>query len=121
MKSVHQGYEISDEAWELLAPELPGQRGQWGRVAKDSRRSINGVLWILGNGAHWRDLPARCGSWTRTYRCFRRWQKNGVWNDVYGFLVNRPEFAWLEECGACQAILHAGEDAEILPGQTDGS
>lgn len=121
MRSVQQGYEISDEAWELLAPELPGQRGQWGRVAKDNRQFINGVLWILGNGAHWRALPARYGSWTRTYRRFRRWQENGVWTGVYAFLVRRPEFAWLEGCSACQDILHDGEESEIPLSQTDGS
>lgn len=28
---------ISDEAWALLEPILPSQRGQWGGIAKDNR------------------------------------------------------------------------------------
>ena len=31
--------DISDEAWALLEPILPGQRGQWGGIAKDNRYS----------------------------------------------------------------------------------
>ena len=36
-KSPHR-HDISDEIWRNLAPYLPGQVGQWGRVAK---RKIN--------------------------------------------------------------------------------
>ena len=41
----------------LLEPHLPGQEGQWGGVAEDNRRFLNGVFWILRTGAPWRDLP----------------------------------------------------------------
>jgi len=55
-KSQHR-HDISDKAWAILEPMLPGQRGQWGGIAEDNRRFINGVFWILRTGAPWRDLP----------------------------------------------------------------
>ena len=49
-KSQHR-HDISDKAWAILEPMLPGQRGQWGGIAEDNRRFINGVFWILRTGA----------------------------------------------------------------------
>ena len=60
MKNEQQRHDISDAVWSLLEPHLPGQRGQWGGIAQDNRRFINGVFWILRTGAPWRDLPPFC-------------------------------------------------------------
>ena len=51
-KSQHR-HDISDKAWAILEPMLPGQRGQWGGIAEDNRRFINGVFWIIRTGAPW--------------------------------------------------------------------
>ena len=37
MTASHRRHNISDEAWALLAPHLPGRTGVWGGVAKDNR------------------------------------------------------------------------------------
>ena len=63
MKNEQQRHDISDAVWSLLEPHLPGQRGQWGGIAQDNRRFINGVFWILRTGAPWRDLPPFYGKW----------------------------------------------------------
>lgn len=65
-------HDISDEQWEFLKPILPGQRGQWGGIAKDNRRFINAVFWILRTGAPWRDLPSDYGNWNSTHRRYLR-------------------------------------------------
>ena len=62
MKNEQQRHDISDAVWSLLEPHLPGQRGQWGGIAQDNRRFINGVFWILRTGAPWRDLPRSTGN-----------------------------------------------------------
>ena len=51
MSKEQQRHDISDKVWNLLEPHLPGQRGQWGGIAQDNRRFINGVFWILRTGA----------------------------------------------------------------------
>lgn len=62
MKNEQQRHDISDAVWSLLEPHLPGQRGQWGGIAQDNRRFINGVFWVLRTGAPWRDLPPFYGN-----------------------------------------------------------
>ena len=56
MEKTQHRHDISDKAWAILEPMLPGQRGQWGGIAEDNRRFINEVFWILRTGAPWRDL-----------------------------------------------------------------
>ncbi|MCL2281116.1 MAG: IS5/IS1182 family transposase, partial [Dehalococcoidia bacterium] len=41
MKKAMHRHDISDKAWALMAPHLPGQAGQWGGIAIDNRRFIN--------------------------------------------------------------------------------
>ena len=66
MKEDYRRHDISDRAWALLEPHLPGRRGAWGRAAQDNRRFINAVIWILRTGAPWRDLPPEYGDWKNT-------------------------------------------------------
>lgn len=43
---------------------------------------LNGIFWILGTGAPWRDLPDRYGPWQTVYDHFRKWRKCGVFNRI---------------------------------------
>lgn len=95
MKEDYRRHDISDRAWKLLEPHLPGRRGAWGRVAKDNRKFINAVVWILRTGAPWRDLPPDYGDWKNTHRRFCRWRDSGVWEKLFKLFVQDPDFEWL--------------------------
>ncbi|PHM65831.1 transposase [Xenorhabdus kozodoii] len=92
---AHRRHDISDRAWNLLEPHLPGRQGAWGRVAEDNRRFINGVFWILRTGAPWRDLHPDYGDWKNTHRRFCRWRDKGIWEKLLEQLINDPDFEWL--------------------------
>lgn len=92
---TYQRHDISDRVWELLKPNLPGQKGGWGRVAHDNRRFINAVFWILRTGAPWRDLPSDYGHWKNVHRRFCRWRDSGAWEALLEKLVNDPDYEWL--------------------------
>ena len=91
----YRRHDISDRAWSLLEPHLPGQCGAWGRVAKDNRKFINAVVWILRTGAPWRDLPPYYGDWKNTHRRFCRWREKGIWEKLFNLFVQNPDFEWL--------------------------
>ena len=88
-------HDLSDHAWSLLEPRLPGRKGAWGGVAQDNRRFLNAVLWILRTGAPWRDLPPQYGDWKNTHRRFCRWRDKGVWEKLLEQFINEPDFEWL--------------------------
>jgi transposase len=95
MKKTYRRHDITDAAWKKLSPHLPGQVGQWGRVAKDNRNFINAVFWILRTGAPWRDLPPDYGKWGTINQRFNRWRANGTWEKLMNLLVNEPDYEWL--------------------------
>ncbi|MEH0835374.1 IS5 family transposase [Pectobacterium cacticida] len=82
-------YDFPDEAWTLISPMLPPERGssKGGRPYFAHRRVMNGIFWVLCSGAPWRDLPERYGHWKTIYNRFNRWSKTGVMNSIFNKLL----------------------------------
>jgi len=95
VRDTHRRHDISDQAWNLLEPHLPGQVGQWGGIAKDNRQFINAVFWILRTGSPWRDLPPDYGNWNTVQRRFCRWRDKGIWENLLEQVIDDPDFEWL--------------------------
>jgi len=95
MDNALHRHDISDRAWAVIAPHLPGKKGDWGGVAKDNRQFIDAVVWILRSGAPWRDLPPEFGGWKNTHRRFCRWRDKGVWERLLEVVIDEPDFEWL--------------------------
>ncbi len=108
IENIQHRHDITDKAWEKISPMLPGQRGQWGGIAKDNRKFINGVFWILRTGAPWRDLPPEYGKWGSVHQRFRRWRDNGTWEKILEALIEEPDYEWLMIDGShCKVYPHA--------------
>ena len=75
-------HELTDEQWELVEPLIPRRSARTGRPPKDRRQMLNGIFWILGTGAPWRDLPERFGPWQNVHRYFSHWRREGVFARV---------------------------------------
>ena len=88
-------HELTDEQWDRIKDELPGQAHHAGRTAEDNRLFINAVLWIARTGSPWRDLPERFGLWNSVYQRFLRWCKRGVWQRVLDALGGEPDLEHL--------------------------
>lgn len=73
---------LRDDQWERIEQLLPGKASDRGVTAKDNRRFVEAVLWIMRTGSPWRDLPAEFGHWHRTYVRFSRWRKKGVFERI---------------------------------------
>jgi transposase len=75
-------HELTDEQWELVGPLIPRRTARTGRPAKDPRVMLNGIFWILGTGAPWRDLPERFGPCQTVHRYFSDWRRAGVFAQI---------------------------------------
>ncbi len=95
MDTALHRHDISDHSWEIIAPHLPGKKGDWGGIAKDNRQFINAVVWVLRTGAPWRDLPPEFGDWKNTHRRFCRWRDKGTWERLLAVVIDEPDFEWL--------------------------
>jgi putative transposase len=88
-------YELTQAQWERIAPMLPGKDSDPGRTGGDNRLFVNGCLWVLRSGAHWRDLPERYGKWKTLHKRFTRWAKAGVWDEVFAALIKDRDNRYL--------------------------
>ena len=95
MAESYERYDISDNLWELIAPHTIGNEGTQGGNAKDTRKFINAVLWILRTGAPYRDLPSSYGKWSNVNRRFCRWRDKGIWENIFEAVLGENECSWL--------------------------
>lgn len=79
-------FDLTDEEWVLLEPELPVSRKS-GRV--DDRRVLDGIFYVLRTGIPWRDLPERYGPYTTVYNRFNRWSRRGIFKRIFEKLAAR--------------------------------
>ena len=71
---------LSDEAWELIGPLLPPERGRGCRPAGDNRPFFEGMMWMARTGSQWRQLPDEYGKWNSVFRRYPRWVETGVFD-----------------------------------------
>lgn len=48
-----------------------------GRPWHETRAVLNGVLWVLGTGAQWREMPEKYPPYQTCHRRFQQWIRNG--------------------------------------------
>jgi transposase len=70
-------HALTDDEWECIEDWIPAPAAT-GRPPKDSRRILDGILWILRSGAPWRDLPEEYGSWKTVWHRFDKWNADGT-------------------------------------------
>lgn len=77
--------DLTDRQWEILEPlipELPRRKDGRGRPWVESRKLLNGTLWVLRTGAYWQELPSRYGSKSTCHRRFQQWVNAGVFEQI---------------------------------------
>jgi transposase len=96
---------LTDEAWAELAPILAALKSHAGSPPVLSERMfIEAVLYLARTGTPWRDLPADFGRWDAVYNRFRRWERRGIWRQLWERL----------QAGACPMARHLFLDATMV-------
>ena len=96
------GPMLTDLQWKKIEPLLPklSRRRQGGRPWADSRRVVEGILWIARSGARWQDLPREYPSPSTCWRRLRDWEEQGVWLSIWraflGELDRKGRLDWSE-------------------------
>ena len=74
---------LTDAEWERVRPLLPLQKPRVGRPRRDQRVVLDAIVWVLGTGSSWRDVPReRFGAWETVYGRYSEWRKDGRWQRV---------------------------------------
>ncbi len=90
-EALHR-HGITDRAWKIIAPHLPGKPSGRGGTAKDNRQFIKAATRVLRTGAPWRDLPPAYGGGKNTHRRSCRWRVKGGWETLPAVAIGDPGF-----------------------------
>jgi hypothetical protein len=83
---------LTNEKWELIRALMPPQKPPTGRPRSDHRTVLAGMLWVLGSGGSWRDLPEEeFGPWQTVYGRYRKWREEGLWERIVKALRSDDE------------------------------
>lgn len=84
------GMVLTDRQWariEQFFPRPPRRRDGRGRPWACNRACCEGILWVLRNGARWRDVPRPYPSGVTCWRRLQRWEEQGVWLQAWQRLL----------------------------------
>ncbi len=87
-------WRIPDAVWErirgLLPPEKPS--GTPGRPAVGFRRVLDGIIYVLRTGCHWKAVPREFGSGSTVHRRFQQWERAGIIDEIVVWMLD-----WYDE------------------------
>ena len=93
MPNTHYDTNLSDEAWDLVAPllppALPGGRPRTTNV----RAVVNAIFYLLRTGCQWRLLPREFPAWGTVFHYFRSWKNAGVWASLQREIYEQTRLA----------------------------
>ena len=103
--AAYHRHDVSDRAWNILPPLLPGGSGKVGRPAQDNRRFIKAAFRVLCIGAPWRNLPPDYGAGCDVHRRFSGWHQKGIWAEPLQAVIDEPDLEWLLLCVVIWIVL----------------
>jgi putative transposase len=82
-------WTIPDQMWQKIRPLLGKGKepGSPGRPPVAFRKVINGILFVLRTGCHWKAIPRCFGSGSTVHRRFQQWTRAGIMDAVVGLLL----------------------------------
>jgi transposase len=74
--------DLTDAQWAILEPLVPLAAPDAPHLMYERREIVNAILYVLRSGCPWRMLPHDLPAWGTVYWYFRRWQREGVWEQI---------------------------------------
>ncbi len=81
--------DLTNSAWELISPLLPGAQHGGRPRTTDVRAVLNAIFYLLRTGCQWRLLPREFPVWGTVYHYFRSWKNAGVWTCIQKAIYER--------------------------------
>jgi putative transposase len=103
--SITYPSDLNDSEWQLLQPLLPAPAKRGRPRERDWREILNGIFYLLRSGCAWRLLPKEFGPWSTVHDYYRRWRRQGVWEQVHHTLRQKVRLAAGKTADPSGAIL----------------
>ncbi len=82
-------HDLTDEEWAWLAPLIPPAKRGGNKRTVDVREIVNGLMYILGTGCQWRDIPKDRPPRSTIHDYFHRWDYDGTLQRIHYVLYGQ--------------------------------
>jgi hypothetical protein len=79
--------DLTEMSWRSIQSLMPGEKNM-GRPRANDRRVINAIIYALANNCPWGSIPSRYGSGVTAWRRLKRWQEDGVWDQIWSVYIS---------------------------------
>ena len=81
--------EIDDILWEFTEPSLPPQKPHKGGPRANTRKLMNGILYVVMTDCMWKDIPGKYGSKSTVHRFHLYLCEHGIYQKIFNELLNK--------------------------------
>ena len=100
----HYPSDLTDAQWQLLEPFVAAKPG--GRKCDYARRDIlDALFYVTRSGGSWRMLPHDFPPFNLVHYYFRRWVKDGTWQQLNAMLRSQERIRQGRDAKPSAAIL----------------
>jgi transposase len=82
-KGLRYTHDLTDKEWSLIAPLIPPAKRGGNKRTVDVREIVNGVMYILGTGCQWRDIPRDLPPRSTVHGYLDRWDYDGTLQRIH--------------------------------------
>jgi transposase len=81
---------LTDEQWAHIAPLFPQHppSPKGGRPRADDRDCLEGILWLIRNGARWQDIPVDLPSGSTCWRRLQEWAGEDILPQIHAIVID---------------------------------
>jgi transposase len=82
-------HDLTDQEWKLVAPLIPPAKRGGNKRTVDVREIVNGLMYILGTGCQWRDIPKDLPPRSTIHDYLDRWDYDGTLGRIHHALYGQ--------------------------------
>lgn len=97
--------DLGDAEWAIIEPLLPKPQRKGPKENVNLREVVNSIQYWLHEGCQWRAMPHDLPPWQTDSSYFRKWQRQGIWQQVHDTLHQRVREQAGRDPDASAAIL----------------
>lgn len=76
-------HDLTDQEWAEIATLIPPAKSGGNKRTVDIREVVNGVMYILGSGCQWRDIPKDLPPRSTIHDYLDRWSHDGTLDNIH--------------------------------------
>jgi transposase len=80
---LRYSHDLTDEEWAAVEPLIPAAKRGGNKRTVNIREVLNGLMYVLGTGSQWRDIPKDLPPRSTVHGYFDRWDYDGTLDRIH--------------------------------------